>query len=121
MTKTEIEIETKIETVMYKLALKCNFSHDILLINVYTSNLAGEGIDDQSFDLIDEETMKILFPKMGPRLRFRKFFNKLKNESEKSHQSDEDCHPIDVGTLFVCICIDFSCLEIIKLLVISEC
>lgn len=40
-------------------------------------NFSNEGIDDQSFNLIDEETMKILFAKIESRLRFRRLFNEL--------------------------------------------
>lgn len=37
-----------------------------------------EGIDDQSFQLINEETIKILFDKAGPRLIFtRNYFDRF--------------------------------------------
>lgn len=37
---------------------------------------AGEGIDEESFKLIDDDTLKILIPKAGPRLKFKSYLKK---------------------------------------------
>lgn len=47
-----------------------------------------EGIDDESFPLLDEETILKIFPKAGPRLIFKKKFEDFK------HQAPDQAQPI---------------------------
>lgn len=49
-------------------------------------SFSAEGINDESFDLLDEETIQKIFNKSGPRLVFKKYFKeyiKKKSIGEK--------------------------------------
>lgn len=52
---------------------------------------AGEGIDEESFKLIDDDTLKILIPKAGPRLKFKSYLKEYvlgKDDPQKEDLED---------------------------------
>ncbi|CAG9820577.1 unnamed protein product [Phaedon cochleariae] len=50
----------------------------------YVSAFEEEGIDDSSFALLDDETIRNIFEKAGPRLLFTKLFNDLKSSNKEN-------------------------------------
>ncbi|GFQ94323.1 uncharacterized protein TNCT_416771 [Trichonephila clavata] len=50
----------------------------------YLSNFENEGIDEESFFLLDDDTLKSLIPKAGPRLKFKKYLNSFIESSNFS-------------------------------------
>ncbi|RXN04802.1 hypothetical protein ROHU_021461 [Labeo rohita] len=53
------------------------------------SRIQGEDIDEEAFLLLDEDTIKNLVPKVGPRLKFLKLFRVI------SHQSRHGMVPLE--------------------------
>ncbi|CAG9772730.1 unnamed protein product [Ceutorhynchus assimilis] len=49
---------------------------------VYLGVFEEEGIDDDSFDLLDEETIRKIFTKAGPRLNFKQKYQKYLQEKK---------------------------------------
>ncbi|XP_054715476.1 uncharacterized protein LOC129224953 [Uloborus diversus] len=56
------------------------------------SNISDEGIDEYSFPLLDEETIRLLIPKAGPRLKFLKLFRTTHTAENKPDEiGSEKC------------------------------
>ncbi|GFY32913.1 uncharacterized protein TNCV_4025371 [Trichonephila clavipes] len=64
----------------------------------------NEGIDEESF-LLDDETMKLLIPKAGPRLKFKKYLNSFIEASNFSSvpTSDSTVPPCNTDITYSCI------------------
>ncbi|GFT73800.1 uncharacterized protein TNCV_1327952 [Trichonephila clavipes] len=71
----------------------------------YLSNFENEGIDEESFFLLDDETMKLLIPKAGPRLKFKKYLNSFIEASNFSSvpTSDSTVPPCNTDITYSCI------------------
>ncbi|GFQ93662.1 uncharacterized protein LOC106175700 [Trichonephila clavata] len=50
----------------------------------YLSNFENEGIDEENFFLLDDDILKSLIPKAGPRLKFKKYLNSFIESSNFS-------------------------------------
>ena len=46
-------------------------------MSVFCLYLSDQDIDEEAFHLLDEETIKSLIPKIGPRLKFCKLLREL--------------------------------------------
>ncbi|GFV98825.1 uncharacterized protein LOC106175700 [Trichonephila clavipes] len=70
----------------------------------YLSNFENEGIDEESFFLLDE-TMKLLIPKAGPHLKFKKYLNSFIEASNFSSvpTSDSTVPPCNTDITYSCI------------------
>ncbi|CAH0556701.1 unnamed protein product [Brassicogethes aeneus] len=64
-------------------------------LSSYIEIFQDEGIDDESFTLLDEETINKIFSKSGPRLKFKKYFSNLTNsQSYVNVENVENFNPI---------------------------
>ncbi|XP_018576806.2 uncharacterized protein LOC108915301 [Anoplophora glabripennis] len=53
-------------------------------LDTFIENFEAEGIDDESFNLLDDQTIKALIPKVGPRLIFKNRFKTFLDESQQA-------------------------------------
>ncbi|XP_054709519.1 uncharacterized protein LOC129219219 [Uloborus diversus] len=61
-------------------------------LSEFASNFENEGIDEYSFPLLDEETIRLLIPKAGPRLKFLKLFRTTHTAENKPDEiGSEKC------------------------------
>lgn len=60
----------------------------MVLLFCYFFAFVDEGIDNDSFDLLDEETLLKLFPKSGPRLLFKKHYSNYKKSKSSDSVND---------------------------------
>ncbi|GFV79997.1 uncharacterized protein TNCV_1182852 [Trichonephila clavipes] len=65
----------------------------------------NECIDEESFFLLDDETMKLLIPKAGPRLKFKKYLNSFIEASNFSSvpTPDSTVPPCNTDITYSCI------------------
>ncbi|GFT73293.1 uncharacterized protein LOC106175700 [Trichonephila clavipes] len=68
----------------------------------------NEGIDEESFFLLDDETMKLLIPKAGPRLKFKKYLNSFIEASNFSSVPTSDSTVPTCNTDITYSCINDS-------------